>query len=220
MQINTSVTATANFTDLNTQDTHTAVWDWGDESSSSGTVTETNGSGSVTDSHVYTEPGIYKITLSVTDNDGASGTSTFQYVSAYDSTPQGLFSAARIFDSPAGAYLQNPTLTGRVMFGVTAKYSGSAPTGRVELNFQAANLNFSASDITSLVIASGKATLRGNGTLNGVSGYSYLITGIDSGQTIRFQIKNSSNNVVYDTQPGAADIADPITAVTGQVIVH
>ena len=38
--------------------------------------------------------------------------------------------------------------------------------------------------------------------------------------TIRFQIKDQAGIVIYDTQPGAADIAIPTTSVTGQVIIH
>jgi len=57
------------FTDVGTQDTHSAVWDWGDGSSSAGIVTEANGSGGVTGSHVYVAAGPYTVTLTVTDDD-------------------------------------------------------------------------------------------------------------------------------------------------------
>ena len=57
------------FSDVGTQDTHTAVWDWGDSSTSAGTVTEIGGSGTVTESHTYSVPGDYTITLTVTDDD-------------------------------------------------------------------------------------------------------------------------------------------------------
>ena len=57
------------FSDVGTQDTHTAVWDWGDSSTSAGTVTEISGSGTATDSHTYSVPGDYTITLTVTDDD-------------------------------------------------------------------------------------------------------------------------------------------------------
>ena len=41
--VNTEISASANFTDPDLSDTHTAVWDWGDGSTSPGTVDETNG---------------------------------------------------------------------------------------------------------------------------------------------------------------------------------
>jgi hypothetical protein len=68
---------TGSFTDVGTLDTHTAVWDWGDLTADSGTVTETSGSGSVTGSHVYMEPGLYTVTLTVTDDDGGYHSDTF-----------------------------------------------------------------------------------------------------------------------------------------------
>jgi len=67
---------------------------------------------------------------------------------------------------------------------------------------------------------------KANGTLNGVSGYTIIVSGIDQSIThnnglIRIQIKDSSLNVVYDTQPGESTIMDPITPVTkGQINVH
>jgi len=225
VQINSSTTASASFTDADTTDTHTASWNWGDGNTTTGTVTDSNGSGSVSDSHNYTAPGVYQITLTVTDNNGGVGTSVYQYEAAYDPTPQGLFTGARLFNSPAGAYTQNTSLTGQAQFGISAKYSGSAPSGNATMNFPAANLKFVATSISTLVIANGKATLQGSGTVNGTGGYTFSSVGMPNSQNggqdfIRFQIKDSSGNVVYDTQPGAALTADPTTSVTGQVIIH
>jgi hypothetical protein len=62
------------FTDIGTEDTHTAVWDWDDGTTSSGTVSESGGSGTVTGSHVYSSPGTYYVEATVTDDDGGSDT--------------------------------------------------------------------------------------------------------------------------------------------------
>ena len=67
---NTSFQGT--FTDAGTCDTHAALWAWGDGTTSNGNVTETNGSGSVTNAHTYSQPGDYTITLTVTDDDGGT----------------------------------------------------------------------------------------------------------------------------------------------------
>ena len=67
VQVNTeSNTASAIFTDRDVTRTHTvALWDWGDNTTSSGTVTDptTENAGIVTGSHSYTAAGVYTVTL-------------------------------------------------------------------------------------------------------------------------------------------------------------
>lgn len=71
--LNTSFTANANFSDEGTLDTHTAIWNWGD-GTSTGTITEGNGVGSVDNTHVYSVKGVYPVSITITDDDGASST--------------------------------------------------------------------------------------------------------------------------------------------------
>jgi len=74
-----TVVLTASFTDPGFLETHTATFNWGDSTTSAGTVTESNGSGSVAGSHVYATTGTYMVTLAVTDSEGASSAPvTFQ----------------------------------------------------------------------------------------------------------------------------------------------
>lgn len=224
VQVNTSISASASFTDPQPYDWHTAIWDWGDGGNPAiGTIAESNGSGSVSGTHTYTSPGVYTITLTVKDDEDGETSTIFQYISVYNPTPQGLFSGARIFTSPIGAFPQDSSLTGKVMFGASVKYSGTTPTGKANMSFKAANLDFVSTSINSLVTSGGIATLHGSGTLNGSDGYTFLVTGLDSqsgGPAIRFQIKDSSNVVIYDSQLSMPDDATPTTAVTGQVVVH
>ena len=73
VEINTEIIASATFTDANATDTHTATWDWGDGTTSPGTVTEPNGGpGTITGTHTYTEPSDYTVTVTVIDNHDAS----------------------------------------------------------------------------------------------------------------------------------------------------
>ncbi len=220
--VNTTVTASANFTDADTSDTHTATATWGDGSNPQPcTITESNGSGSVTCTHQYSSANVYPVSITVSDGI-LSGTSPVAYISVYNPTQQGIFTAASKYTSPAGAYVQNLGLTGTVLFGLSYKYQGTMPVGvrQFSLDFNAANFHFNATSISSLVIANGVGTLRGSGTLNGSGTYSFLVTGSESANTIRVQIKDSLGSTVYDTQPGAADTATPTTTVTGTVLAH
>ena len=70
--MHTEIDLLASFTDVGTQDTHTANIDWGDGSSDYlGSTT-----GSIATSHVYTTPGEYTVLLEVTDDDTGVGPAT------------------------------------------------------------------------------------------------------------------------------------------------
>ena len=65
------------FTDPGTSDTHTASFNWGDDSlPESGTITEPDSPGTAAGSHTFDDPGPYTVTVTVTDNDGAVGTAS------------------------------------------------------------------------------------------------------------------------------------------------
>jgi large repetitive protein len=68
--------APATFTDADPADTHTATVDWGNGTQTGGTVNETNGNGTVTASHSYTQAGPFTVTVCVTDTHEASGCDT------------------------------------------------------------------------------------------------------------------------------------------------
>ena len=133
---------------------------------------------------------------------------------------------------PAGAYLANPSLAGRVELGFAAKYpqnGGTVPVGTNAFKFKAANLTFLGTqyDSGSLVRVGKKATIRGSGTINNVAGYRFLVAAIDGNasggtgpDTFRIKIWNAATGaVVYDNQAGAPDDADPTMVLGGGEIV-
>ncbi len=227
--VNTVITASSSFTDPDTRDTHIATWNWGDGTVSNATVTESNGSGTVGgDTHTYTQAGVYTIALTVTDDDGVSSSSQFQYVVIYDPSA-GFITASGKYNSLAGWDLQNTQASGEVKFGINAKYhqNNTTPDGKAKLNFKAGNIDFNSISYQWLVVNGAKGYLMGNGTVNGAGNYTIFISVIDGSQSggqdlIRIRITDTSTqNIIYDTQPGQSEVADPITTISnGSIKIH
>jgi hypothetical protein len=75
-----TVSVSGTFTDAGILDTHTAVINWGDGTTSTGAIIETAGAGSIASNHVYAFGGIYTITVTLTDNSSASDTENTQAI--------------------------------------------------------------------------------------------------------------------------------------------
>ena len=220
----------ASFTDADTADTHTAMWNW-EGSISTGTVSESNGAGKVSNNHNYTSPGVYTVTLNVTDNHGATGFSPpYQYVVVYD-PEAGFVTGGGWINSPVGAYVLDPTMTGKATFGFVSKYpkGKTIPTGNTEFQFHAASMNFQSTNYEWLVVSGAKAQYKGNGTINSAGNYGFMLSAIDGqvsggGGTDKFRIKISNKTsgiLVYDNQKDASDDAAPTTVIGGgSIVVH
>jgi PKD repeat protein len=145
---------------------HSAVWDWGD-----GHLTEQDPVTSpITATHIYNEPGVYEVILTLTDSKGQSDTSVYQYVVVYD--PEGGFvTGGGWIYSAAGSYIPDDTLEGMANFGFVSKYKKGAnvPTGQTEFQFHVADLNFHSSEYDWLVVNQNgtNAQFKGSGTING-----------------------------------------------------
>ena len=233
LEVNDNVSTTASFSDLSSisNSTYTAIWDWGDNSTSAGVVSQQDNSGSVSGSHIYSIAGVYTITLTVNGTNDHSGQATYQYVVVYD--PNGGFvTGAGLIDSPAGAFAANPTISGKANFGFTSKYQNGAgvPTGNTKFRFHLGGLDFQSTSYEWLVISGPKAQYKGEGTIGGSSAaYKFLLTATDGqiaggGGSDKFRIKirdQNTNHVVYDNMIGQPDNSDPSTLVTaGNIVIQ
>ncbi len=236
-QVGAPISFTGTFTDL-PGTTHTASWKF-DALTSAGTVVEpagaTPGTASVTQS--FTTPGVYLVTLTVTNQCGGSGSATtigadqlLALVVIYD--PNGGFvTGGGWINSPAGAFAADPLLTGKANFGFVSKYQNgnSVPTGETEFQFKAGNLNFKSTVYEWLVIAGARAQYKGSGKINNTGDYRFMLTVIDGqvnggGGTDKFRIRiwdNAGGGLVYDNQLNAPDSADPTTLLGGgSIVIH
>ncbi len=215
--VGATVDASVSFSDPDKLDTHTAAWDWGDGNTSTGTVTESNGAGTITGDHAYSTPGVYVVTVTVDDGFGTD-TAFYEFIVVYD--PSGGFvTGGGWIDSPAGAYTSDPSLAGKATFGFVAKYQKGAnvPVGNTEFQFKVGSLNFKSASYEWLVVAGSKAQFKGEGTINGAGFYKFMITAVD-GQPDAFRIKiwyedESGEHVVYDNGS-----QQPISG--GSIVVH
>jgi len=227
--VETEISASTDFTDPDADDIHTAVWDWGDDTTSDGTVDQANDS--VTGAHTYILPGVYTVTLTVTDEADESDSNIFEYVVVYD--PDGGFvTGGGWIDSPEGAYAPDASLTGKASFGFVSKYhnGASVPTGQTQFRFRVADLTFHSDTYQWLVVAGPKAKFKGDGTINGEGNYGFMITAVDEALTpstdvdlfrIKIWDKDNNDEVVYDNQMGDPEDSDPTTGIGGgSIVIH
>ncbi len=162
----------------------------------------------MTGSHTYSAAGIYTVTVTVTDADGATGSSVFEFIVVYDPSA-GFVTGGGWINSGAGAYVANPSATGNANFGFISKYQKGAtvPAGNTQFQFEAGTLDFHSTAYQWLVIAGNcKAQFKGTGTINGSGSYTFLLTAVDGEQcsnpgpdTFRIQITdNVTGATVYD----------------------
>jgi hypothetical protein len=225
---------TASFTDADIGDTHTCTFSWDDgQAPTDGIVSETSGSGSCTGTQTFYTAGVYTVSVTVTDDDGESATSTYEFVVIYDPSA-GFVTGGGWINSPQGAYAADPELTGKANFGFVSKYKKGAniPTGETEFQFKAGDLNFHSTVYEWLVVAGAKAQYKGSGTINGAGNYGFLLTATDSeingdGDVDKFRIKivdkDAGESVVYDNKMGESDdmdAADPQEIGGGNIVIH
>ncbi len=231
IQLGTSILLTGEFSDPGCLDWHVATIDWGDGETSLSEIISFEFDLVPETSHIYDNPGVYLITLMVTDKDGDSDTMTLDhYVVVYDTSAGFVTGGGWIIVQP-GSYPADPTLSGKATFGFVSKYKKgqNIPEGNTEFQFHVANLNFHSHTYEWLVVAGSKAMYKGVGTINGAGNYGFKLTAIDGqknggGGIDKFRMKiwdKATGIIVYDNQLGAEDTVDPTTTIGGgSIVIH
>jgi hypothetical protein len=229
IQKGTAITLSVSYTDGANSNVTSATVNWGDGTIQSSSST-TN---PILVTHTYSSTGVYEVLVTVSDACGAgSNEYHYQYVVVFDPSGGFVTGGGWIISQP-GAYITKPDATGRANFGFNAQYKkgSNTPDGNTQFQFQAGDLNFHSSeyDYGSLVIAGAKALYKGTGTINGIGGYSFMVSAIDGDMKApvtadRFRMKiwvTASGVTVYDNNNGAPDAAEASTDINGgSIVIH
>ena len=223
VQVGTIITTSASFTDNNLSD---VSWEWGDGISSIGVIDGQT----ITGTHEYQITGVYAVNLIITDHCGETVMDIYQYVVIYD--PEGGFvTGGGWINSPLGAYTDDPLLYGKANFGFVSKYKKDAtvPTGNTEFQFKAGDLEFNSYLYDWLVIAGPQAKFKGEGHINGMGSYGFMLSAVDGqvnggGGLDKFRIKiwdMITEAVVYDNNLGLSEEENATTVIGGgSIVIH
>ena len=228
------VVVTAGFTDPDASDTHTCNLDW-QTGTTSGAVTEGAGTGTCAGSFVYQAAGQYKVIAALIDNAGGTGMDSVMInvvVAAPPpppppppSTTAFLFGEGRLAPAVAAAASRE----GLPVFVVSARYSREHNRLRSEFAFAAprAKFRFRANSADLFTVTGGLAELRGTGRVKDQGEASFLVRAVDShrtgaGRTDRIRIKIwNAGGVLFDSDPGSPETADPATVVErGGIVIR
>lgn len=178
----------------------------------------------------FTQAGVHRIKIRAADASGnlvESGKTIL--LAVYDPT-SGFVTGKGWINSPPGAYVPDPAMTGKVSFSFVSKFlkGTTVPTGETEFLFKGVDFTFHSDRYEWFVIAGPKAQFKGVGTMNGQGEYGFILTVSDGelngkGQDrFRIRIWETATGVqVYDSQPGSPDMDDPAAELSGgSITIH
>jgi uncharacterized repeat protein (TIGR01451 family) len=208
---------------------HTAKWLIDGNTTAKATVAEPSGNknGKVTGSYKFSSPGVYKLQMNVTDQNGittyANTNGDLEAIVVIYDPNGGHTYGGGYFDSPAGALTSDPSATGKASYGFAMNYfkNSTYPKGETQFEFKVGDFEFNALNFDYLVISSSMAQFKGTGKIiGGQSGIGFTMTVVDGqldgtgADKIRMKIYNKNNgSIIYDNQSGASDAALPTQAV-------
>jgi hypothetical protein len=207
-ELSAGLEVSAQFSDPGVLDTHTATFSWGDGTSSPGVVSEVWGSGSAVANHLYSSPGFYTISVTVTDDDGATDRAVIGEVFVFD--PDTFVTGGGWISSPAAAFPGGQDSSSKGTFGFVVRYDKSGtPNGSLEFQLHK-GLNLHATGFDYLLINDGVAVFEGTGKVNGLPGYDFKVVATDeryaAASPDRFWIAiTNAGTLVYDGSVLEAD---------------
>ncbi|HEX6085767.1 MAG TPA: DNA/RNA non-specific endonuclease [Thermoanaerobaculia bacterium] len=198
LSLGTAATIAVSFSDAGAADTHSATFTWGDGTTSAASCA----AGVCSATRTYTAAGIYTVDVLLADDDGATAASSFRSMIVTD---------AGAGSVTGGGWID--TQAGKGTLVVSAKYLKHGLEGTVK--FDVAGSSFTATTYEWLVVSGSTATVKGTGKVDGVAGYTFLVTVNDANpDTFGLRIWNPlTNAVVFDT-------TTPQPLAGGSITIH
>jgi YVTN family beta-propeller protein/VCBS repeat-containing protein len=216
---------------------YSAVWKFqAPEEDEEITIAATVQGKSISDLLSFPDAGVYSATIEVHGPNGSSASARLGHdIVIYDAAA-GFLTGGGWINSPRGALSTQVWASGKANFSANAKYKndGTVPEGNLEFDFKEGRLKFKSISYEWLVISDVRAQLKGTGTFDGKTRYSFLATALDGkrewhekwrhdvGDRFRLKIWDESG-VVYDNQRGTPDGTD-LEAGTklggGEIVIH
>jgi PKD repeat protein len=223
VKVKEEITASATYEDINLT---SAIWDWGDGTTSEGVFSE----GEITGVHTYLEPGVYTLSLLLEDICGLQTTDYYDYIIVVD--PDGGFvTGGGRFSSPTGAWLDDAQVSGGMKFAFVAKYRKhrDRPVGSTVFKFKKAHIKFKSKKYDWLVVNESIAMYQGTGKIRkDRNHYRFQVSVVDDGHGRKGQDKFrlqmwqiESGALVYDNQLGDAENAIATNTIDrGDIVIH
>ena len=228
-RVNSLLSFSSSFKDVDLRDTHSASWTWGDGSSSVGTVSQAAGSGNVGGQHAYRKTGIYTVRLSVLDSGGKSTAVERKLTICGCSAP---VAGHGSFFSPDGAVrgASSDAMRRSAIGGAVASFAyvadGSRPrpgADRAAVEINVADLALRSTAIDALERSANRVQISGTGTVNGKGNYRFTLSTVSSKESggqdrVRVRISHlepGTKAEVVDYDNGASPAAAPTKAVVG-----
>lgn len=205
-RVNTLLSFTAGFTDVDVRDTHKAVWSWGDGSTTAGTVSEKNGAGSVSGQHAYRKSGIYTVRLTITDSGGKSSTVERTLTVCGCSSGAGAIAGEGMFVAATGKQDKRQPSIGSFAFL-------SEGAGKAEVRVNVGGMALRSKQVDAVTVDGARVQYNGRGTVNGAGNYRFTLTatsGAKSGGKDRIHVRITHN------EPGVkAEVVDYDNGIAG-----
>jgi len=222
-RVNSLLSFSSSFRDVDLRDTHKATWTWGDGASAAGIVSQAAGSGNVSGQYAYRKSGIYTVRLNILDS-GGQGTSVERKLTVCGCS-SGAVAGEGAFLSPQGASARDTKGAGVARFAFLSEATGArVKQSASEVHFSTGKLNFRSTVVDSVTAEGKRVRYSGSGSVNGVGGYRFTLTALAGGAAAKDRVHvrithtdAHSKAEVVDYDNGVRAGARAASLVTGAV---